>query len=69
MQGIIAFGPDFIYCLEAAQARRTTNEFCEIYRSLRIKVDELQEENNKLCKMLEGFIILNKGATPPPLKE
>src|SRR3954470_6508196 len=69
MQGIIAFGPDFRYCPEAAEALRTTDEFRERYHALRMKVDELQEENNKLRKMLEGFLITDKGATPPPPKE
>ena len=64
MQGIIAFGPELRYCPEAAEALRTTNEFCDKYRALRVKVDVLQEDNNRLRKMLEGFLTLNKG--PPP---
>ena len=68
MQGIIASVPYFKSCPEAVEALRTTDEFCDKYRSLRMKVDILQEENNRLHKMLEGFLTLNKG-TPPPPKE
>src|SRR4051812_6345005 len=68
MQGIIASVPDFKSLPEAVEALRTTDEFCDKYRALRTKVDILQEENNRLRKMLEGFLTLNKG-TPPPPKE
>ena len=68
MQGIIAFDPGLRYCPEAAEALRTTNEFCDKHHALRMKVYILQEENNRLRKMLEDFLTLNKG-TPPPPKE
>src|SRR4051812_46691512 len=50
MQGIIASVPDFRSCPEAVEALRTIDEFCDKYRALRMKVDILQEENNKLRK-------------------
>ena len=68
MQGIIASVPDFRSCPEAVEALRTTDEFCDKYRALRMKVDMLQEDNDRLREMLEGFLTLNK-RTPPPPKE
>src|SRR3954466_5202780 len=68
MQGIIASVLDFKSCPEAVEALRTTDEFCDKYRALRLKVDILQEENNRIRKMLEGFLTLNNG-TPPLAKE
>src|SRR4051812_24047068 len=52
MQGIVAFGPDFRYHPEAAESLRTTNEFFDKYCALRMKVVILQEENDRLRKML-----------------
>ena len=68
MQGIIALVPDFRSCPEAVEALRTTDEFCDKYRALRVKADLLQEENNRLRKLLEDFLTHDK-RTPPPPKE
>ena len=68
MQGIIASVPDFRTCPEAVKSLRTTDEFCDKYRALRMKVDMHQEENNRLRKMLEDFLTPDK-RTPPTPKE
>src|SRR4051812_43447226 len=39
MKGIIASVPDFRSCPEAVEALRTTDEFCDKYSALRMKVD------------------------------
>ena len=68
MQGMMTSVLDSSSCPEVADALRTPNEFFDKYRALRMKVDMLQEENNRLRKMLKYFLTLNKG-TPPPPKE
>jgi hypothetical protein len=44
-----------------------TNEFCAQYRVLEKEVEILQEENLRLCRMLEYFI--NPRLIPLPPKE
>jgi hypothetical protein len=44
-----------------------TDEFCAQYRVLKREVEMLQEENLRLCWMLEYFV--NPRLLPPPPKE
>jgi hypothetical protein len=52
----------------AGEALWVTDEFCDKYRVLRREVEILQEENNRLRRMLENFLTPIM-ITPPPLKE
>ncbi|KAK1641617.1 hypothetical protein QYE76_059422 [Lolium multiflorum] len=51
-------------CVE--EALRVTDEFCDQYRALRREVEILQEENNRLRRMLEYYSIPIT-RPPPPL--
>ena len=53
------------------EALRVTDEFCDQYRALRREVEILQEENNRLRRMLERFLtpIRVVPSSPPPPKE
>jgi hypothetical protein len=46
-----------------------TDEFCDQYRVLRREVEILQEENNRLRRMLEGFLTPIRVVPPSPPKE
>jgi hypothetical protein len=69
MQGPIPPVPDLSSCPAAEEALRVTDEFCEKYRVLRMEVEILQEENNRLGRMLENFLTPIMIAPPPPPKE
>ena len=53
-------------CVE--EALRVTDEFCDQYRALRREVEILQEENNRLRRMLEYYSIPIT-RLPPPLSD
>ncbi|KAK1697900.1 hypothetical protein QYE76_014597 [Lolium multiflorum] len=53
-------------CVE--EALRVTDEFCNQYRALRREVEILQEENNRLHRMLEYYSIPIT-RLPPPLSD
>ncbi|KAK1681045.1 hypothetical protein QYE76_041893 [Lolium multiflorum] len=55
---------DSFPCVE--EALRVTDEFCDQYRALRREVEILQEENNRLRRMLEYYSIPIT-RPPPPL--
>jgi hypothetical protein len=67
MQGPIPLITGLSSLPAAEEALRVTNEFCDKYRVLKREVEILQEENNRLCTMLEIF--LAPIMIPPPLKE
>jgi hypothetical protein len=50
----------------SVEALRVTNEFCDKYRALRMEVEILREENNRLRRMLEDFLTPIMIAPPPP---
>jgi hypothetical protein len=50
----------------AGEALRVTDEFCDKYRVLRREVEILQEENNRLRRMLANFLTPIMIAPPPP---
>jgi hypothetical protein len=66
MQGPIAPIPDLSSFPAAEEALRVTEEFCNKYRVLKKEVEILQEENNRLCRMLEIFLAPAMIAPPPP---
>jgi hypothetical protein len=68
MQGPIPPVPDLSSCPTAEEALQVTDDFCNKYRVLRMEVEILQEENNRLRMMLENFLTPIMIA-PPPLKE
>ncbi|KAK1682940.1 hypothetical protein QYE76_043788 [Lolium multiflorum] len=52
------------------EALRVTDEFCDQYRALRREVEILQEENNRLRRMLERFLApIRVIPSPSPPKE
>ncbi|KAK1607698.1 hypothetical protein QYE76_031371 [Lolium multiflorum] len=51
------------------EALRVTDEFCDQYRVLRREVEILQEENNRLRRMLERFLTPIRVVPPSPPKE
>ncbi|KAK1666522.1 hypothetical protein QYE76_054681 [Lolium multiflorum] len=53
---------------ELEEALRVTDEFCDQYRALRREVEILQEENNRLRRMLEYYSIPIT-RLPPPLSD
>jgi hypothetical protein len=67
-QGPIPSVPDLSSCPAAEEALWVTDEFCDKYRVLRMEVEILQEENNRLRSMLENFLTPIM-ITPPPPKE
>jgi hypothetical protein len=56
MQGPIPPVLDLSSCPAAEEALCVTDEFCDKYRVLRMEVEILQEENNRLRRMLENFL-------------
>jgi hypothetical protein len=56
MQGPIPPIPDLSSYPASEEALRVTDEFCDKYRVLRMEVEILQEENNRLHRMLENFL-------------
>ncbi|KAK1684908.1 hypothetical protein QYE76_045756 [Lolium multiflorum] len=67
-EGPIPPNPDLSSFPAVEEAFRVTDEFCNKYRALRMEVEILQEENNRLRRMLENFLTPIKDASPP-LKE
>ncbi|KAK1650134.1 hypothetical protein QYE76_067939 [Lolium multiflorum] len=53
----------------AEEALRVTDEFCDQYRVLRREVEILQDENNRLRRMLERFLTPIRVVPPSPPKE
>jgi hypothetical protein len=68
MQGPIPPILDLSSFPAAEKALGVTNEFCAKYRVLKREVEILQEENSRLCRMLEIFLAPIMIA-PPPTKE
>ncbi|KAK1594691.1 hypothetical protein QYE76_016925 [Lolium multiflorum] len=60
-----ALSLDSFPCVE--EALRVTDEFCDQYRALRREVEILQEENNRLRRMLEYHSIPITKPPPPSL--
>jgi hypothetical protein len=65
MQGPIPPVLDLSSCPAAEEALRVTDEFCDKYQVLRVEVEILQEENNRLHRMLKNFLTPIM-ITPPP---
>ena len=65
MQGQMPPVPDLSSFPAVGEALRVTSEFCEQYRVLRREVEILQEENDRLRRMLHRF--LTPIAIVPPL--
>jgi hypothetical protein len=66
MQGPIPPIPDLSSFPTTEEALWVTDEFCDKYRVLKKEVEILQEENIRLCRMLEIFLALIMIAPPPP---
>jgi hypothetical protein len=66
MQGPIPPIPDPSSFPAAEEALRVTNEFCDKYQVVKKEVEILQEENNRLRRMLEIFLAPIIIAPPPP---
>jgi hypothetical protein len=66
MQGPIPPVPDLSSCPAVEEALWVIDEFCDKYRFLRMEVEILQEENNRLHRMLENFLTPIMIAPPPP---
>jgi hypothetical protein len=66
MQGPIPSVPDLSSFPAAEEALWVTDDFCDKYRVLKREVEILQEENNRLCIILEIFLAPIMIAPPPP---
>ncbi|KAK1629930.1 hypothetical protein QYE76_004245 [Lolium multiflorum] len=55
---------DSFPCVE--EAIRVADEFCDQYRALKREVEILQEENQRLRRMLEYYSIPSTRPSPPP---
>jgi hypothetical protein len=66
MQGQIPSIPDLSSFPAAEEALRVTDELCDKYGVLKREVEILQEENIRLCRMLEIFLAPVMIAPPPP---
>jgi hypothetical protein len=66
MQGPIPPILDLSSFPAAEETLRVTDEFCAKYRVLKREVEILQEENSRLCRMLEVFLAPIMIAPPPP---
>jgi hypothetical protein len=66
MQGPIPPIPDLSSFPAAEETLWVTDEFCAKYRVLKREVEILQEENSRLCRMLEIFLAPVMIAPPPP---
>ena len=69
MQGPTPHVLDFGPYPAVTEALRFTDKFCDQYRVLRMEVEILQEENTRLCRMLERFLTPLQVVPPPPPKE
>ena len=69
MQGAIPAVPDLSDFPKATEAIRVTDKFCEQYRVLRMEVEILQEENNRLRRMLAQFLTPITIIPPSPPRE
>ena len=69
VQGVTPQIPDLRFFPAAAEALRTTNEFCDQYRILRAEVEILQDENNRLRRMLERFLTPIAVVPPSPPRD
>ena len=69
MQGAIPAVPDLSGFPKATEAIRVTDKFCEQYRVLRTEVEILQEENNRLRRMLAQFLTPITVIPPSPPRE
>ncbi|KAK1695363.1 hypothetical protein QYE76_012060 [Lolium multiflorum] len=68
-QGPLPPAPDLNSFPAAEEALRVTDEFCDQYRVLRREVEILQDENNRLRRMLERFLTPIRVVPPSPPKE
>jgi hypothetical protein len=66
LQGPILPAVDLSSYPTSVEALRITNEFCDKYRALRMEMEILREENNRLRRMLEDFLTPIMIAPPPP---
>jgi hypothetical protein len=66
LQGPILPAVDLSSYPTSVEALRVTNEFCDKYRALRMEVEILREENNRLRRMLEDFLTPIMIVPPPP---
>ena len=69
LQGAIPGVPDLSDFPKATEAIRVTDKFCEQYRVLRMEVEILQEENNRLRRMLAQFLTPITVIPPSPPRE
>jgi len=69
VQGVTPPVPDLRFFPAGAEALRTTNEFCDQYRILRDEVEILQDENNRLRRMLERFLTPIAVVPPSPPRD
>ncbi|KAK1649761.1 hypothetical protein QYE76_067566 [Lolium multiflorum] len=69
LQGPLPPAPDLNSFPAAEEALRVTDEFCDQYRVLRREVEILQDENNRLRRMLERFLTPIRVVPPSPPKE
>ena len=68
MQGPIPPVLDLTSFPAVEEVLRVTDEFCDQYRVLWMEVEILQEENNRLHRMLERFLTPIMITPPPPKK-
>jgi hypothetical protein len=66
LQGPIQPALDLSSYPTSVEALRVTNELCDKYRALRMEVEILREENNRLRRMLENFLTPIMIAPPQP---
>ena len=69
MQGPIPPVPDLSSFPTVEEAFRVTDEFCDQYQVLRMEVEILQDENNRLCGILGRFLTPIMIVPPSPPKE
>jgi hypothetical protein len=69
LQGPLPPAPSLNSFPALEEALRVTDEFCDQYRALRREVEILQEENNRLRRMLERFLTPIRVVPPSPSKE
>ena len=69
MQGAIPGVPDFSGFPKATEAIRVTDKLCDQYRVLRREVEILQEENDRLRRMLARFLTPITVIPPSPPRE
>ena len=69
MQGPIPPVPDLTSSLVVDEVLRVTDEFCDQYRVLRMEVEILREENERLREMIGRFLAPSIEDSPSPPKE